>query len=104
MPIIAQLVPIYQEILALPDVVGGPVLSWGVTKINIPDFFRKPWAELSIREKTDKAVPLARCIICRGNCPTDSTIPTWARCFELAECKRSISSIGTIAARRCGST
>ncbi|MFZ0244934.1 hypothetical protein [Candidatus Binatus sp.] len=54
MPIIAQLVPIYQEILALPDVVGGPVLSWGVTKINIPDFFRKPWAELSIRGKRIK--------------------------------------------------
>jgi hypothetical protein len=54
MPIIAQHVPIYQEILALPDVVGDPVLSWGVTKIKIPDFFRKPWTKLSIREKLIK--------------------------------------------------
>jgi hypothetical protein len=54
MPIIAQHVPIYQEILALPGVVGDPVLSWGVTKINIPDIFRKPFAELSLREKLIK--------------------------------------------------
>ena len=54
MPIIAQHVPIYEEILALPEVVADPVLSWGVTKIKIPDFFRKPWAELSIREKLIK--------------------------------------------------
>jgi hypothetical protein len=54
MPIIAQHVPIYEEILALPDVVADPVLSWGVTKINIPDFFRKPWAQLSTREKLIK--------------------------------------------------
>jgi hypothetical protein len=51
MPIIAQHVPIYQEILALPGLVADPVLSWGVTKIKIPDFFRKPWAELSARER-----------------------------------------------------
>ena len=54
MPIIAQHVPIYEEILALPEVVADPVLSWGVTKIKIPDFFRKPWAKLSIREKLIK--------------------------------------------------
>jgi hypothetical protein len=53
-PIIAQVVPLYKEILALPDFVGGPVLSWGVTEINIPDFFRKPFAQLSTREKTIK--------------------------------------------------
>jgi hypothetical protein len=54
MPIIAQHVPIYQEILAIPGVVGDPVLSWGVTKIKIPDFFRKPWSTLSTREKLIK--------------------------------------------------
>ncbi len=35
----------------LPGVIADPVLSWGVTKIRIPDFFRKPWAKLSTREK-----------------------------------------------------
>ena len=54
MSITAQVVPVCQEILALPDVVGSPVLSWGVTAINIPDFFRKPWASLSAREKAIK--------------------------------------------------
>src|SRR6266481_7274880 len=54
MPIIAQHVPIYQEILALPDIVGDPGLSWGVTRINIPDIFRKPFAEVSRREKLIK--------------------------------------------------
>jgi len=54
MPIIAQHVPIYEEILALPGVVGDPVLSWGVTKIKIPDFFRRPWGKLSTREKLIK--------------------------------------------------
>jgi hypothetical protein len=52
--ITAQVVPVTQEILALPGVVCGPVLSWGVTVINIPDFFRKPWATLSTREKLIK--------------------------------------------------
>jgi hypothetical protein len=54
MPIIAQHVPIYEEILAIPGVVGDPVLSWGVTKIKIPDLFRKPWPKLSTREKLVK--------------------------------------------------
>jgi hypothetical protein len=54
MPIIAQHVPIYQEILAIPGVVSDPVLSWGVTKIKIPDVFRQPWASLSTREKLIK--------------------------------------------------
>ena len=54
MPIIAQHVPIYQEILALPDVIADPVLSWGITKIKIPDLYRKPWAKLSMREKRIK--------------------------------------------------
>jgi hypothetical protein len=40
MPTIAQHVPIYDEILAIPGVVSDPVLLWGVTKIKIPDFFR----------------------------------------------------------------
>jgi len=51
MPIIAQHVPIYQEILGLPGIVADPVLSWGVTRIKIPDVFRKPWPKLSAREK-----------------------------------------------------
>jgi hypothetical protein len=59
-PIIAQVVPIYQEILALPGFVAGPVLSWGVTQINIPDFFRKPWAQLTAREKIIKLYQWSR--------------------------------------------
>ncbi len=54
MAVLAQYVPIYEEILGLPNVIADPVLSWGFTEIRIPDFFRKPWAELSIREKAIK--------------------------------------------------
>jgi hypothetical protein len=54
MSVIAQHAPIYKEILGLPGVIAEPVLSWGITEITIPDFFRKPWAELSIREKLIK--------------------------------------------------
>jgi len=54
MSIIAQYVPICGEILALPGVVAGPVLCWGVTDINIPEFFRKPWRDLTIRQKLIK--------------------------------------------------
>jgi hypothetical protein len=54
MPINAQHVRICEEILALPEVIADPVLSWGVTEITVPDLFRKPWAKLSIREKLIK--------------------------------------------------
>jgi hypothetical protein len=54
MPINAQHVRICEEILSIPGVVADPVLSWGVTEINVPDAFRKPWASLSIREKRIK--------------------------------------------------
>jgi hypothetical protein len=54
MPLKAQHVPIFREILALPDVVKDPVLSWGITTIKIPEFFRAPWSKLTVREKRIK--------------------------------------------------
>ncbi len=44
----------------MPDFVAGPALSWGVTEFNIPDFFRKPWAQLSTRQKLIK---LQHCLL-----------------------------------------
>lgn len=54
MSITAQVVPICQEILDLPGLARGPVLSWGVTAIDVPDVFRKPWAGMSTRERLIK--------------------------------------------------